>query len=48
MAGDFSVIVDPYLWKRLKNYDDDQCNSLLYLLECACSSEQLSNHLTLF
>ena len=23
MAGDFSVIVDPYLWKQLKNYDDD-------------------------
>ena len=22
-AGDFSAIVDPYLWKRLKNDDDD-------------------------
>ena len=22
-AGDFSVIVDPYLWKRLKNDDGD-------------------------
>ena len=23
MAGDFSVIVYPYLWKLLKNDDDD-------------------------
>ena len=23
MAGDFSIIVDPYLWKRLKNDDGD-------------------------
>ena len=23
MAGDFSVIFDPYLWKQLKNDDDD-------------------------
>ena len=22
MAGDFSVIVDPYLWKQLKNDDE--------------------------
>ena len=22
MAGDFSAIVDPYLWKQLKNGDD--------------------------
>jgi hypothetical protein len=25
MAGDFSVMLDPYLWKRLKNDDDDPC-----------------------
>ena len=24
MAGDFSVIVDPYLWKIFKNDDDDK------------------------
>ena len=29
MAGDFSVIVDPYLWKRLKNDDDDQITAML-------------------
>ena len=23
MTGDFSVTVDPYLWKKLKNDDDD-------------------------
>ena len=23
-AGDFSVIVDPYLWKLFKNDDDDE------------------------
>ena len=23
MAGDFSVIVDPNIWKQLKNYYDD-------------------------
>ena len=22
MTGDFSVIVDPYIWKQIKNYDD--------------------------
>jgi hypothetical protein len=24
MAGDFSVTVDPYLWKRLKNDDNEK------------------------
>ena len=26
MAGNFSVIVNPYLWKRLKNEDDILCS----------------------
>ena len=32
MAGDFSVIVDPYLWKRLKNDDcgDDDADGCRY------------------
>ena len=28
MTGDFSVIVDPYLWKRLKNDDDEDNGDL--------------------
>ena len=28
MAGDFSVIVDPYLWKRVKNNNDNDDNSV--------------------
>ena len=28
MTGDFPVIVDPYLWKRLKN-DDDYYDDLI-------------------
>ena len=30
MAGEFSVIIDPYLWKLLKNDDDSNCNGKCY------------------
>ena len=35
MAGDFSVIIEPYFWKRLKNGDDGNFYSdcLLFVIE---------------
>jgi hypothetical protein len=39
-AGDFSVIVDPFIWKRLKNYGDEELRDITLTINSKRSLER--------